>query len=74
MSKHFLQIAPVILAASVVTGYSAGAQTFKVEKFSIGGDGGTDYLTAERNESAQRLFVRAGFRATMIEMTRELND
>jgi ribosomal protein S18 acetylase RimI-like enzyme len=30
--------------------------------------------TAERNESAQRLFARAGFRRTMIEMTRELND
>lgn len=30
--------------------------------------------TAERNDSAQRLFERAGFRRTMIEMTRELND
>jgi ribosomal protein S18 acetylase RimI-like enzyme len=30
--------------------------------------------TAERNESAQRLFARAGFRRTMVEMTRELND
>ncbi len=30
--------------------------------------------TAERNTSAQRLFDRAGFRRTMIEMTRELND
>jgi len=28
--------------------------------------------TAEQNESAQRLFARAGFRRTMIEMTREL--
>ena len=27
--------------------------------------------TAERNEAAQRLFERAGFRRTMIEMTRE---
>jgi ribosomal protein S18 acetylase RimI-like enzyme len=30
--------------------------------------------TAERNEAAQRLFERAGFRRTMIEMTRELGD
>jgi ribosomal protein S18 acetylase RimI-like enzyme len=30
--------------------------------------------TAERNETAQRLFVRAGFRRTMIEMTREVGD
>lgn len=28
--------------------------------------------TAERNERAQRLFARAGFRRTMVEMTREL--
>jgi ribosomal protein S18 acetylase RimI-like enzyme len=30
--------------------------------------------TAEQNDSAQRLFARAGFRRTMVEMTRELND
>ena len=30
--------------------------------------------TAERNAPAQRLFDRAGFRRTMIEMTRELDD
>jgi ribosomal protein S18 acetylase RimI-like enzyme len=30
--------------------------------------------TAERNASAQRLFDRAGFRRTMIEMTRELDS
>jgi ribosomal protein S18 acetylase RimI-like enzyme len=29
--------------------------------------------TAERNDSAQRLFARAGFRRTMIEMTHELD-
>jgi ribosomal protein S18 acetylase RimI-like enzyme len=29
--------------------------------------------TAERNEAAQRLFARAGFRRTMIEMTREID-
>jgi len=28
--------------------------------------------TAERNEAAQRLFASAGFRRTMIEMTRDL--
>jgi len=30
--------------------------------------------TAEQNAAAQRLFDRAGFRRTMIEMTRELKD
>jgi ribosomal protein S18 acetylase RimI-like enzyme len=31
-------------------------------------------MTAEPNATAQRLFARAGFRRTMIEMTRELDD
>jgi ribosomal protein S18 acetylase RimI-like enzyme len=31
-------------------------------------------LTAERNEAAQRLFASMGFRRTMVEMTRELDD
>lgn len=30
--------------------------------------------TAERNESAQRLFTRMGFRRTMVEMTRDLDE
>jgi ribosomal protein S18 acetylase RimI-like enzyme len=30
--------------------------------------------TAERNEAAQRLFASMGFRRTMLEMTRELDD
>lgn len=30
--------------------------------------------TAERNDRAQRLFERAGFRRTMVEMTRDLDD
>jgi ribosomal protein S18 acetylase RimI-like enzyme len=30
--------------------------------------------TADRNQAAQRLFTRMGFRRTMIEMTRELDD
>jgi ribosomal protein S18 acetylase RimI-like enzyme len=30
--------------------------------------------TAERNDGAQRLFAKVGFRRTMVEMTRELDD
>ena len=30
--------------------------------------------TAERNQAAQRLFTRMGFRRTMVEMTRELEE
>src|SRR5881628_1075156 len=43
----------LLLIASVAT--PAAAQQFKVAKYSIGGDGGTDYLTAEPGTG--RVFV-----------------
>lgn len=55
MTKSALSIAAVLLAASVAVPRFAGAQTFKVQKYSIGGDGGTDYLTAEPGTG--RVFV-----------------
>jgi hypothetical protein len=36
-------------------GSTAGAQTFKVEKYNIGGEGNTDYVTAE--PGTRRVFV-----------------
>ena len=47
----------VTLALLTVTCYAAAvrAQTFTVQKFSIGGEGGTDYLTAEPGTG--RIFV-----------------
>jgi DNA-binding beta-propeller fold protein YncE len=51
-----LLIAPAFLSAATLLLSSVGqAQTFKVAKFSIGGDGGTDYLTAEPGTG--RVFV-----------------
>ena len=44
-----------------------------IEALKAGGSPRVVLSTAERNESAQRLFDRAGFRRTMIEMTRELD-
>jgi DNA-binding beta-propeller fold protein YncE len=41
------------------------AQTFKVEKYSIGGDGGTDYLTAEPGTG--RVFVSRGTHVMVID-------
>ena len=50
---------PLLIAllalATVVTPGVIAAQTFRVDKFSIGGDGGTDYLTAEPGTG--RVFV-----------------
>src|SRR5881628_3309147 len=48
-----------LLAVAVVALPGTGrAQTFKVQKFQIGGEGGTDYLTAEPGTG--RVFVSRG--------------
>ena len=45
-----------VLAATLLTFPAAGtAQSFKTEKFNIGGEGGTDYLTAD--PATGRVFV-----------------
>lgn len=48
----------IVVAAVVSLTTITAAQTFKVQKFSIGGDGGTDYLTAEPGTG--RVFVSRG--------------
>src|ERR1700704_263468 len=45
----------VLAIAAVAMPGSIAAQTFRVDKFNIGGDGGTDYLTAEPGTG--RVFV-----------------
>ena len=45
-----------------------------LEELKTRGAGQVVLSTAEQNAAAQRLFARAGFRRTMIEMTRELSD
>src|SRR5258706_451758 len=54
---RFFHLALSIVAISGLV-LVAEAQTFKVQKFSIGGDGGTDYLTAEPGTG--RVFVSRG--------------
>jgi len=44
-----------LLAAMMVAPTAGHGQTFKVQKYSIGGDGGTDYVTAESGTG--RVFV-----------------
>lgn len=55
--KRIIDLAVAMLAVAILT-IVAHAQTFKVQKFSIGGDGGTDYLTAEPGTG--RVFVSRG--------------
>src|SRR5437762_4792150 len=55
MHKPSIQILALLVAAVPVLPAVCSAQAFKVAKYSIGGDGGTDYLTAEPGTG--RVFV-----------------
>ncbi len=56
MTKLTGFVSVLLLAAGIAAGVQA--QTFKVQRFSIGGEGGTDYLTAEPGTG--RVFVSRG--------------
>lgn len=58
MTRHLLAVFAVLSAVSVAAPSAAHAQTFKVEKFDIKGDGGTDYVTVEA--ATGRVFVSRG--------------
>ena len=63
MAKFPGIVAALLLAAGITA--SLQAQTFKVQKFSIGGEGGTDYLTAEPGTG--RVFVSRGSHVMVID-------
>src|ERR1700693_1379897 len=65
MTKYSLPISAVLVAAGLTWPHLASAQTFKVDKYSIGGDGGTDYLTAEPGTG--RVFVSRGTHVMVID-------
>jgi DNA-binding beta-propeller fold protein YncE len=57
-----------LLAAAVLTlPVASAAQTFKVEKFSTGGDGGHDYITAEAGTG--RVFISRGTHVMVVDGT-----
>src|SRR5215469_6559680 len=65
MTRRFLT-ARAVLLASVLTAPSIGsAQTFKVEKFDIKGEGGTDYVAVE--SATGRVFVSRGTHMMVVE-------
>ena len=65
MIKH-LFTAPVVLLAGMLAAPSIGhAQTFKVEKFDIKGDGGTDYIAAE--SATGRVYVSRATHMMVVE-------
>src|SRR5438132_6013658 len=55
MTRHLLVAAGVLLAVSLAAPSIGHAQTFKVEKVDIKGDGGTDYVAVEA--ATGRVFV-----------------
>src|SRR3954462_2953855 len=65
MTKYSLRIPALLLAAAVTWPHLTSAQTFKVARYSIGGDGGTDYLTAEPGTG--RVFVSRGTHVMVID-------
>jgi hypothetical protein len=65
MTKYSLPIPAFLLAVSLASPHVARAQTFKVARFSIGGDGGTDYVTAEPGTG--RVFVSRGTHVMVID-------
>jgi DNA-binding beta-propeller fold protein YncE len=64
MRKH-LQTAGIVLLVSLGVSTAADAQTFKVEKFDIKGDGGTDYVAVE--PATGRVFVSRATHMMVVE-------
>ena len=60
-----LTASALLFATSLAAPYVGHAQTFKVEKFDIKGDGGTDYVAAEA--ATGRVFVSRGTHMMVVE-------
>src|SRR5437879_6889833 len=65
MSKRLLTALAVLLTTTLATPGVGHAQAFKVEKFDIKGEGGTDYVTAEAGTG--RVFVSRATHMMVIE-------
>src|SRR6266581_4021083 len=67
MIKQSIVAPALVLASALAWPGASPAQSFKVAKFSIGGDGGTDYLTAEPRTG--RVFVSRGTHVMVLDAT-----
>ena len=65
MTRHLLTVLALLCAASLAAPSVGHAQTFKVEKFDIKGDGGTDYVTVE--PATGRVFVSRSTHMMVVE-------
>ncbi len=62
---QYHRITPFIIAALLTAPAPGAAQTFKVEKFNIGGEGGHDYITAEPGTG--RVFISRGTHVMVVD-------
>src|SRR2546427_12881296 len=67
MARQPLFVLALLVAAALAWPRVGTAQGFKAAKFSIGGDGGTDYLTAEPGST--RVFVSRGTHVMVLDGT-----
>ena len=65
MTRHLLTAIAVLFAASLAAPNVGHAQTFKVEKFDIKGEGGTDYVAVEA--ATGRVFVARASHMMVVE-------
>ena len=65
MTRRLLTAFAVLFAISLAAPNIGHAQTFKVEKFDIKGDGGTDYVTVE--PATGRVFVSRSSHMMVVE-------
>ncbi len=65
MTRRLLSAAAVLFASILAAPRIGPAQTFKVEKFDIKGDGGTDYVAVEG--ATGRVFVSRGSHVMVVE-------
>ena len=65
MRSPAFAVPAALLALSALAPSRASAQTFTVTRYSIGGDGGTDYLTAEAGTG--RVFVSRGTHVMVVD-------
>jgi DNA-binding beta-propeller fold protein YncE len=70
MTKCYLTALACLVASGLMTPATAHAQTFKVEKFDIKGDGGTDYVAVEA--ATGRVFVSRTDHMMVVDATGKL--
>jgi len=58
MTRRLLTARLILIGSGIAASFTSYAQTFKVEKFDIKGDGGTDYVAVE--SATGRVFVSRG--------------